>query len=127
MHFVPVVDPVEREKEIARLENEPVATIDASQELGSTLGDELQVLATAAKMSYIALPAGDLSKTLVSLHLTDTPWGAIKTLALTYDFDVVYEQAARGDPVWRFTPVRPDELVTRSYVMRLDTHEVTKV
>jgi type II secretory pathway component GspD/PulD (secretin) len=127
MHFVPVIDPIEREREIARLEAQPVATIDASEDLGSTLGEQLEILATSARMSYIALPPGDLSKTPVSLHLTDTAWGAIKVLALTYNFDMVYEQASRGHPVWRFTPVRPDELVTRSYVMRLNTHEVTKV
>jgi len=121
----PRIDPALKAKEVARLEALPMATHEASAALGSTLGEVIETLALSANMSYVALPEGGLKDTPVTFRIYDTAYGALKTLSTTYRFEMVCEQNTSGRVFWRFTPIRPDELITRFYVLKNATHEIT--
>ena len=122
----PRIDPEARAAEVQRLQSLPAATIDAnSANADSTLGDVIESLATSAGMSYIALPDGPLKSQKVTFHIVDTPWGSLQLLAHNYEFDLVFEEITEGHPVWKFMPLKPDELVTRTYVLTHNTHETT--
>jgi type II secretory pathway component GspD/PulD (secretin) len=121
----PLIDPEDRAKEVRRLEALPIATTVANGANGSTLGDTLETLAVSANLSYIGLTDPQLRDLPVTFRIYDNPWGTLKTLSLSYNFDMVYAQVTKGRAVWKFTPLHPDELISRTYVLKHNTHEVT--
>ncbi len=121
----PVVNPEERAKEIDRLLSLPMGSCQASAADGDTLGDEIEKLAVSANMSYDALPSGALRSTTVTFRIFDRAYNVLLYLARAYNFDMFYESVGGGRGVWRFTPIRPDELITRAYVLKNNNHEVT--
>jgi hypothetical protein len=126
VRVAPRIDPAARAHEISRLQALPVGVADANGDSAdSALGDVVEGLASAAGMSYEALPEGPLKSKKVTFHLVDTPWGILQVLAHDYQFDIVFEEMTSGHPMWRFTPVQPDELLTRTYVLSHNTHETT--
>jgi type II secretory pathway component GspD/PulD (secretin) len=97
--------------EMARLHDLPASRIPLR---GATLASAIHLLASSARMSFLAPPDSDFTERVTS-DVTMNPYDLLQILGENYNFGIEYEQG-----IWRFYHINLNELVTKSYTLRFN-------
>ena len=104
------------EREVLRLRQETSKVYDFDR---AVLGDVLRALATDANLDYLALPeSSDSDSTLVSIHLNQSPFVALETVAHAYGVALIFDGG-----VWHMRPFDDKQVIARNYRLKYNLTE----
>ena len=104
------------EREVVRLRQEGSKVYDFDR---AVLGDVLRALATDANLDYLALPeSSESDSTLVSIHLNQSPFVALETVAHAYGVALIFDGG-----VWHMRPFDDKQVIARNYRLKYNLTE----
>lgn len=104
------------EREVLRLRQETSKVYDFDR---AVLGDVLRALATDANLDYLALPeSSESDSTLVSIHLNQSPFVALETVAHAYGVALIFDGG-----VWHMRPFDDKQVIARNYRLKYNLTE----
>ena len=104
------------EREVVRLRQETSKVYDFDR---AVLGDVLRALATDANLDYLALPeSSESDSTLVSIHLNQSPFVALETVAHAYGVALIFDGG-----VWHMRPFDDKQVIARNYRLKYNLTE----
>ena len=104
------------EKAVGRLRQEGTKVYDFDRAI---LADVLRALATDAGLDYLALPESqEADATLVSIHLNQSPFMALETVANAYGVALIFEGG-----VWHMRPFDDKQVIARNYRLKYNLTE----
>ena len=104
------------EREVVRLRQETSKAYDFDR---AVLGDVLRALATDANLDYLALPeSSESDSTLVSIHLNQSPFVALETVAHAYGVALIFDGG-----VWHMRPFDDKQVIARNYRLKYNLTE----